>query len=82
MSSDRVNTSNSAFNSNPSASQAHVSDAELLAHIQQVRTLLLGIEQNNEARETRLEKMLEKAEEQTERFEQVKREADGQVLTA
>ena len=72
-----LNTSRGQDHSGNSSSSALLSETDLLAHIQQIRTVLLSIEQNNEARETRLTEMLERAEGETKKFEAIKRDVDS-----
>ncbi|KAH8111881.1 hypothetical protein DFH11DRAFT_1610467 [Phellopilus nigrolimitatus] len=60
---------------NPPANAQTLSSA--LAHIAQVRALILGMEERMEARENRLTQEVARAEGETRRFEAVRQEVDG-----
>lgn len=66
----RSNTATSAV-SPPAAGQ---SAAEASAHAEQVRLLILGMEQRLQTREEKLQRSVERAEAEGQRFEQIRRE--------
>ncbi|EJC98649.1 uncharacterized protein FOMMEDRAFT_149042 [Fomitiporia mediterranea MF3/22] len=51
-----------------------------LAHIAQVRALILGMEERMQARENRLTQEVSRAESETRRFETIRKEVDGGVV--
>ena len=51
--------------------------AAALAQITQVRTLILGMEERMQSRETKLQQVMTRAEQETKRLESAKREVDA-----
>ncbi|KAF7308928.1 hypothetical protein MKEN_01093300 [Mycena kentingensis (nom. inval.)] len=71
-----VSASPTAVN-DASAPSPQVHQAATLAHIEQVRMLILGMEQRLQTREDKLVKSVERAESEGRRFEELRREVAG-----
>jgi hypothetical protein len=70
----RSTSSITSLASPPPASAPAQSAAEAAAHVEQVRLLVLGMEQRLQEREERLQRSIERAQEEGQRFEQMRRE--------